>query len=274
MPHSIADRDSGLWTSGIIEKIGSVTNWPTELTLHPTPSLSPQGTPVKGDTRCWFFPSHPFYYIQLMFCCSTFPSLFLFFLYDSRFQQCATYEDGSSCHATFLEFSYTLWNLMRTAIFISMCWNMNGYAWKQPESDYSRILVRCLMLNNNAYVELLFCAAVTSILLDGHCVLQTLHNTFCVLNLLCFIITLNGYHKRTVIMVFYSICSVVMNVQSVIVSLYHVYRNLQLQRNGDFVVTLMYIVELYLMFLVLFDCSSRVINKVLNPRKDIMAWKR
>lgn len=79
MPHSIADRDSGLWTSGIIEKIGSVTNWPTELTLHPTPSLSPQGTPVMVDTRCWLFPSHPFYYIQLMFCCSTFPSLFLFF---------------------------------------------------------------------------------------------------------------------------------------------------------------------------------------------------
>lgn len=191
-----------------------------------------------------------------------------------RFQQCATYEDGTSCHATFLEFSYTLWNLMRTAIFINMCWNMNSYAWKQPERDYSRILVRCLMLNNNAYVELLFCAAVMSILMDGHCLLQTLHNTFCVLNLLCFIITLNGYHKRTVIMVFYSICGVVMNVQSVIVSLYHVYRNLQTQRNGDFVVTLMYIVELYLMFLVLFDCSSRVINKVLNPRKDIMAWER
>lgn len=35
MPHSIADRDSRLWTSGIIEKIGSVTNWPTELTLRP-----------------------------------------------------------------------------------------------------------------------------------------------------------------------------------------------------------------------------------------------
>ncbi|XP_068685886.1 uncharacterized protein [Montipora capricornis] len=188
-----------------------------------------------------------------------------------RFQRCAMYDDSTACHATFLEFSYTLWNITRTVIFILVCWNMNGYAWKQPERDFICTLERCLMLNDNAYVELLLCAAAMPVLLDGHCVSQTVHNTFCVLNLLLFIITFNGYHRRTVVMAFYALCGLAMNVQSVFVALYNIYTNLQTQRNTDLVVTLMYFVELYLTILVLLDCSTRVISKVCDPKKDIMA---
>ena len=82
-------------------------------------------------------------------------------------------------------------------------------------------------------------------------------------------VILNGYHSRTMLMVFYALCFVVVNVQSVFVAVYNIYRNLQTQRN-EYVATLLYIMELYLMFLVIIDSSTRVISKVKDPQKDIM----
>ena len=82
-------------------------------------------------------------------------------------------------------------------------------------------------------------------------------------------VILNGYHHRTTLMVFYALCFVVVNVQSVFVAVYNIYRNLQTQRN-DYVATPLYIMELYLMFLVIIDSSTRVISKVIEPQKDIM----
>lgn len=83
-------------------------------------------------------------------------------------------------------------------------------------------------------------------------------------------VTLNGYHRRTALMVYHTLCTVAMNAQSVLVAVYNMYRNLQTQGN-DYITTLLYIIELYLMLLVLADSSARVINKVKNPELDIMS---
>lgn len=187
-----------------------------------------------------------------------------------RFQRCAKYDDGTACHAMFLEFSYSVWNLTRTGIFIMMCWTVNRPSWKPPKHDLGMIMERCLALNNKAYSQLLLCAAGLPLLMNGHCLSQTVHNITCTANLLLFLVTLNGYHSRTILMLYYVLCTIVMNAQSVLVAVYNMYRNLQTERN-DYVATLLYITELYLMLLVLADSSSRAINKVKNPELDIMS---
>lgn len=192
----------------------------------------------------------------------------LLFLY--RFQRCAKYDDGTACHAMFLEFSYSVWNLTRTGIFIMMCWTVNRPSWKPPKHDLNMIMERCLALNNKAYAQLLLCAAGLPLLMNGHCLSQTVHNITCTANLLLFLVTLNGYHRRTILMLYYVLCTIAMNAQSVLVAVYNMYRNLQTERN-DYVATLLYITELYLMLLVLADSSSRAINKVKNPELDIMS---
>ena len=195
--------------------------------------------------------------------------MFVFFP-PPRFQRCAKYEDSTSCHATFLEFSYSVWNLTRTGIFIIMCATANDHAWKPPGRDLPGIVERCLMLNNRAYSQLLLCAAGLPLLMNGHCFSQSIHNTLCIASLLLFMVILNGFHSRTALMTFHVLCCVVKNVQSVLVAVYNIYKNLQSQRN-DYIVTLLYIMELYLMFLVIIDSSTRVISKVKNPGQDIMS---
>ena len=170
----------------------------------------------------------------------------------------------------FLEFSYSVWNLARTGIFIMVCWTVNRPSWKPPKHDLNMIMERCLALNNKAYAQLLLCAAGLPLLMNGHCLSQTVHNITCTANLLLFLVTLNGYHRRTILMLYYVLCTIAMNAQSVLVAVYNMYRNLQTERN-DYVATLLYITELYLMLLVLADSSSRAINKVKNPELDIMS---
>lgn len=188
----------------------------------------------------------------------------------SRFQRCAKYEDSTACHASFLELSYSIWNVMRTGIFIIMCRTTNGHAWRKSELDITAIVEQCLVLSNVAYLQLLLCTAGMPLLMAGHCFSQSVHNVLCILCLLLFLITLNGYHSRTVLMAFYAVCCVVMNAQSVFVALYNIYGNLQTQR-VDYILTLVYIMELYFMFLVAVDSSARVISKLMNPERDIMA---
>ncbi|XP_020602399.1 uncharacterized protein LOC110041456 isoform X2 [Orbicella faveolata] len=190
-----------------------------------------------------------------------------------RFQRCAKYDDGTACHAVFLEFSYSVWNLTRTAIFIMLCWTVNRPSWKPPKQDFSVIMERCLALNKKAYSQLLLCAAGLPLLMNGHCLSQTVHNITCTANLLLFLVTLNGYHSRTILMLYHALCTITMNAQSVLVAVYNMYRNLQTERN-DYVATLLYITELYLMLLVLADSSTRVINKVKNPELDIISQDR
>lgn len=150
-----------------------------------------------------------------------------------------------------------------------MCCSVDGHAWKPPGRDLTNIVERCLLLNNKTYSQLLLCAAGLPLLMNGHCFSQTVHNTLCTLSLLLFMVTLNGYYQRTALMTFYALCCVAMNVQSVFVAVYNIYRNLQTQQD-DYIVTPLYIMELYLMFLVIIDSSTRVISKVKNPEKDIM----
>ena len=71
-------------------------------------------------------------------------------------------------------------------------------------------------------------------------------------------------------MMYHALCGVVMNVQSTLVAVYNISRNLQTKPN-DSIATLLYILELYLMLLVLLDSSTRVIKKVINPKLDIMS---
>ena len=71
-------------------------------------------------------------------------------------------------------------------------------------------------------------------------------------------------------MMYHALCGVVMNIQSTLVTVYNISRNLQTQPN-DSIATLLYILELYLMLLVLLDSSTRVIKKVINPKLDIMS---
>ena len=192
------------------------------------------------------------------------------FLYYLRFQRCAKYEDSSSCHAMFLEFSYTVWNLTRTGIFVTMCWTADGHAWKPPRRELTSIVERCLALNNNTYTQLMLCTAGLPLLMNGHCFSQTVHNILCTASLLLFLVTMNGYYRRTAFMTYHALCCVAMNAQSVLVAVYNIYRNLQTQ-NTDYIVTLLYTMELYLMLLVMVDCTTRVINKVKNPEQDIMS---
>lgn len=163
-----------------------------------------------------------------------------------------------------------MWNLTRTGIFIVMCWVANRRSWKPPARDLTFLVERCLALNNKTYVQLLICAAGLPLLMNGHCFSQTVHNIVCTVNLLLFMVTLNGYHSRTSVMVFHALCTVAMNAQSLLVAVYNIYGNLQTQGN-DSITTLLYIMELYLMLLVLADSSTRVINKVRNPKLDIMS---
>ena len=151
-----------------------------------------------------------------------------------------------------------------------MCGNANGNAWKPSGYDLTSIVEQCLLLNNKAYLLLYVCAAGLPILMEGHCFPQVVHNIICITSLLLFMVTLNGFHSLTALMVFYTLCSVVLNVQSVLVAVYNIYRNLQTQRN-DYVATLLYIMQLYLMFWVIIDSSTRVLSKVKDPKKDIMA---
>ena len=74
-------------------------------------------------------------------------------------------------------------------------------------------------------------------------------------------------------MLYHVLCTIAMNAQSMLVAVYNMYRNLQTQQN-DYVATLLYIMELYLMLLVLADSSARVLNKVKNPELDIMSQSR
>ena len=106
--------------------------------------------------------------------------------------------------------------------------------------------------------------------MNGHCFAQTIHNTASIGNLSLFLVALNAYHTRTASMMYHALCSVVMNVQSTLVAVYNISRNLQTQPN-DSIATLLYILELYLMLLVLLDSSTRVIKKVINPKLDIMS---
>lgn len=151
-----------------------------------------------------------------------------------------------------------------------MCWTVNRPSWRPPKQDFSMIMERCLTLNKKAYAHLLLCAAGLPLLMNGHCLSQTVHNITCTVNLLLFLVTLNGYHSRTILMLYYVLCTIAMNAQSVLVAVYNMYSNLQTERN-DYVATLLYITELYLMLLVLADSSTRVINKVKNPELDILS---
>ena len=151
-----------------------------------------------------------------------------------------------------------------------MCWTVNRPSWKPPKQDFGMIMERCLTLNKKTYSQLLLCAAGLPLLMNGHCLSQTVHNIMCTANLLLFLVTLNGYHSRTILMLYHALCTIVMNAQSVLVAVFNMYRNLQTERN-DYVATLLYITELYLMLHVLADSSARVINKVKNPELDIMS---
>ncbi|XP_022788899.1 uncharacterized protein LOC111328684 isoform X2 [Stylophora pistillata] len=185
------------------------------------------------------------------------------------FQRCAKYDDSTVCHSAFLEFSYSVWNLLRTGIFMLVSWNVNCRSWKPPTRDLTIIVESCLTLRNKSYFQLLFCAAGLPLLMKGHCFAQTVHNTISISNLLLFLVTLNGYHTRTASMMYHALCTVVINAQSTLVAVYNISRNLQTQRNGT-IATLLYILELYLMLLVLLDSSTRVVKKVKNPKLDIM----
>lgn len=186
-----------------------------------------------------------------------------------RFQRCAKYDDSTVCHSAFLEFSYSVWNLLRTGIFMLVSWNVSCRSWKPPTRDLTIIVESCLTLRNKSYFQLLFCAAGLPLLMKGHCFAQTVHNTISITNLLLFLVTLNGYHTRTASMMYHALCTVVINAQSTLVAVYNISRNLQTQRGGT-IATLLYILELYLMLLVLLDSSTRVVKKVKNPKLDIM----
>lgn len=151
-----------------------------------------------------------------------------------------------------------------------MCWIANRPSWKPPSRDLAMIVERCLTLHDKTYSQLLLCATGLPLLMKGHCFSQSVHNTVCIGNLLLFMVTLNGYHTRTASMMYHALCTVAMNAQSALVAVYNISRNLQTQRS-DSIVTLLYIMELYLMLLVLLDSSTRVINKVKNPQLDIMS---
>ena len=186
-----------------------------------------------------------------------------------RFQRCAKYEDSTACHSSFLEFSYTVCNLTRTGLFVVMCWTVDCKAWIPPRRDFASIVERCLTLHNKTYSQLLLCAAGLPLLMKGHCLSQTVHNILCTASLLLFMVTLNGYHSRTVLMTYCALCCVAMNVQSLLVAVFNIYRNLQTQKNG-YMATLLYIMQLYLMFLVIMDSCTRVMSKVKNPKQDIL----
>lgn len=187
-----------------------------------------------------------------------------------RFQRCAKYDDSTVCHSAFLEFSYSVCNLIRNGIFITMCWTVNCSSWKKPSRELTIIVESCPTLRNKSYFQLLLCAAGLPLLMNGHCFAQTIHNTASIGNLLLFLVALNAYHTRTASMMYHALCGVVMNVQSTLVAVYNISRNLQTQPN-DSIATLLYILELYLMLLVLLDSSTRVIKKVINPKLDIMS---
>ncbi|CAH3189024.1 unnamed protein product [Porites evermanni] len=186
-----------------------------------------------------------------------------------RFQRCAKYEDSTACHSSFLEFSYTVWNLTRTGLFVVMCWTLDCHAWIPPRRDFTSIVERCLALHNKTYSQLLLCAAGLPLLMNGHCLSQTVHNILCTASLLLFMVTLNGYHSRTALMTYCALCCVAMNVQSLLVAVFNIYRNLQTQKNG-YMATLLYIMQLYLTFLVIMDSCTRVMSKVKNPKQDIL----
>ncbi|RMX43292.1 hypothetical protein pdam_00020170 [Pocillopora damicornis] len=187
-----------------------------------------------------------------------------------RFQRCAKYDDSTVCHSAFLEFSYSMCNLIRNGIFITMCWTVNYSSWKKPSRELTIVVESCPTLRNKSYFQLLLCAAGLPLLMNGHCFAQTIHNIASIGNLLLFLVALNAYHTRTASMMYHALCSVVMNVQSTLVAVYNISRNLQTQPN-DSIATLLYILELYLMLLVLLDSSTRVIKKVINPKLDIMS---
>lgn len=193
--------------------------------------------------------------------------MFLYFFL--RFQRCAKYEDSTACHSSFLEFSYTVWNLTRTGLFVVMCWTLDCHAWIPPRRDFTSIVERCLALHDKTYSQLLLCAAGLPLLMNGHCLSQTVHNILCTASLLLFMVTLNGYHSRTALMTYCALCCVAMNVQSLLVAVFNIYRNLQTQKNG-YMATLLYIMQLYLMFLVIMDSCTRVMSKVKNPKQDIL----
>lgn len=187
-----------------------------------------------------------------------------------RFQRCAKYDDSTVCHSAFLEFSYSVCNLIRNGIFITMCWTVNCSSWKKPSRELTIVVESCPTLRNKSYFQLLLCAAGLPLLMNGHCFAQTIHNIASIGNLLLFLVALNAYHTRTASMMYHALCGVVMNVQSTLVAVYNISRNLQTQPN-DSIATLLYILELYLMLLVLLDSSTRVIKKVINPKLDIMS---
>lgn len=186
-----------------------------------------------------------------------------------RFQRCAKYEDSTACHSSFLEFSYAVWNLTRTGLFVAMCWTVDCKAWIPPRRDFTGIVERCLALHNKTYSQLLLFAAGLPLLMNGHCLSQTVHNILCTASLLLFMVTLNGYHSRTALMTYCALCCVAMNVQSLLVAVFNIYRNLQTEKNG-YMATLLYIMQLYLMFLVIMDSCTRVMSKVKNPKQDIL----
>ena len=161
-------------------------------------------------------------------------------------------------------------NLIRNGIFITMCWTVNYSSWKKPSRELTIVVESCPTLRNKSYFQLLLCAAGLPLLMNGHCFAQTIHNITSIGNLLLFLVALNAYHTRTASMMYHALCSVVMNVQSTLVAVYNISRNLQTQPN-DSIATLLYILELYLMLLVLLDSSTRVIKKVINPKLDIMS---
>lgn len=238
---------------------------------------------VPGGKTCYFMkPAHPFRSkhtnknsvkichffnvtssilpLRVQFLCS-----FPFW----RFQRCAKYEDSTACHSSFLEFSYTVWNLTRTGLFVAMCWTVDCKAWIPPRRDFTGIVERCLALHNKTYSQLLLFAAGLPLLMNGHCLSQTVHNILCTASLLLFMVTLNGYHSRTALMTYCALCCVAMNVQSLLVAVFNIYRNLQTEKNG-YMATLLYIMQLYLMFLVIMDSCTRVMSKVKNPKQDIL----
>lgn len=150
-----------------------------------------------------------------------------------------------------------------------MCWTVDCKAWIPPRRDFTSIVERCLALHNKTYSQLLLCAAGFPLLMNGHCLSQTVHNILCTASLLLFMVTLNGYHSRTALMTYCAFCCVAMNVQSLLVAVFNIYRNLQTQKNG-YMATLLYIMQLYLMFLVIMDSCTRVMSKVKNPKQDIL----
>lgn len=190
------------------------------------------------------------------------------FFLSFRFQSCAKHAIGYPCFKGLLEFSFCCWMAVRAFSFLWILYH---------NSTTSALKEGCKLLFDSEpqewllkFLYLIGCGAVLPLVLSSHCFEQSIHNVLCIVSQLVFMVSFNyGFNRWQPLMVYYGVTALLLNLQSVCVSLYNVYVTLQLAR-VDYGVTALYALQLYLLMWVSFYTSILIIKKIMKPNGDVL----